>query len=133
MSGATFRDPWRRDEVFSDSCAATSRGRIIHPAVEFVSMHDVNALVGSHDLLLLTLATLRYDVAQDCLRAGRTPNLARVLPPSGWEARHSPGSFTYAAHQAFFAGFLPTPPAPGKHPRPFALRFPGSETVTPRT
>ena len=63
---------------------------------------------------------------------GLTPNLAAVLP-AGWEMRHSPGSFTYAAHQAFFAGFLPTPVAPGRHPRLFALRFPGSETTTAAT
>ena len=43
--------------------------------------------------------------------AGRTPHLTRLLP-RGWEERHSPGSFTYAAHQAFFAGFLPTPARP---------------------
>jgi hypothetical protein len=55
------------------------------------------------------------------------------LPNEEWEERHSPGNFTYAAHQAFFAGFLPTPRAPGKHPRPFAVRFPGSETTVPRT
>jgi hypothetical protein len=95
-------------------------------------MADTNALVGTHDLLFVTLDTLRYDVARDCLRRGRTPNLARVLP-TGWEERHSPGSFTYAAHQAFFAGFLPTPARPGKHARRFAVRFPGSETTTPET
>jgi hypothetical protein len=50
-----------------------------------------------------------------------------------WEERHSPGNFTYAAHQAFFAGFLPTPARPGRHPRLFALRFPGSETTTEDT
>jgi len=43
-----------------------------------------------------------------------------MLPASGWERRHSPASFTYAAHQAFFAGFLPTPASPGPHPRLFA-------------
>jgi hypothetical protein len=41
---------------------------------------DMNAIVGSHDLLLVTLDTLRYDVAADLASAGRTPNLARVLP-----------------------------------------------------
>lgn len=94
---------------------------------------DANLLVGTHDVLLLTLDALRYDVACACLRDGRTPNLAAVLPPGGWEERHSPGSFTYAAHQAFFAGFLPTPARPGRHPRLFAVRFPGSETVVPQT
>jgi hypothetical protein len=95
-------------------------------------MLDVAGLIGTHDVLLLTLDTLRYDVAVACLRDGRTPNLARLLP-GGWEERHSPGSFTFAAHAAFFAGFLPTPIAPGKHPRPFAMRFPGSETTSPQT
>src|SRR5262249_31993839 len=55
------------------------------------------------------------------------------LPPGGWEKRHTPGNFTFAAHAAFFAGFLPTPARPGRHPRPFALRFPGSETTTDET
>src|SRR4051812_44144485 len=97
------------------------------------AMIDANKLIGTHDVLFITLDTLRYDVAQQCLREGRTPNLARVLPTGGWEARHSPGNFTFAAHQAFFAGFLPTPTLPGKHPRLFALRFPGSETTVPET
>src|ERR671933_1873874 len=96
-------------------------------------MIDASRLIGSHDVLLVTLDTLRYDVARDALSAGHTPNLERVLPHGVWEARHSPGSFTYAAHHAFFAGFLPTPIAPGRHPRLFAARFPGSETTAPGT
>jgi len=96
-------------------------------------MIDAARLIGSCDLLLLTLDTLRYDVAVESLREGRTPNLAAVLPAGGWEERHSPGSFTYSAHHAFFAGFLPTPVAPGFHPRLFAVRFPGSETTGPQT
>src|SRR5438093_13091232 len=95
-------------------------------------MLPVRDLVGSHDVLFVTLDTLRYDVARDALAAGRTPNLAAVLPGGRWEERHSPGTFTYAAHQAFFAGFLPTPPTPGPHPRLFAARFPGSETTAAR-
>ncbi len=93
-------------------------------------MIPASALIGSHDILFITLDTLRYDVAQVLWRAGRTPNLAKVLPVDGWEERHSPGNFTFAAHMAFFAGFLPTPARPGKHPRLFALHFPGSETTT---
>jgi hypothetical protein len=96
-------------------------------------MIDVRALIGTHDVLLATIDTLRYDVACEALERGRTPNLAAVLPGGRWEPRHSPGSFTYAAHQAFFAGFLPTPIGPGKHPRPFAVRFPGSETTIDET
>lgn len=96
-------------------------------------MINARDLVGSHDILFITLDTLRYDVAQEMLTAGCTPTLASMLPPTGWEARHSPGSFTYAAHHAFFAGFLPTPAQVGSHPRLFAARFPGSETTTDDT
>src|SRR5689334_15423659 len=94
---------------------------------------NTRTLIGSHDLLFITLDTLRYDVAQDLFRQGRLPTIERYLPPEGWEARHAPASFTYAAHHAFFAGFLPTPIAPGPHPRLFAARFPGSETTAETT
>ena len=70
---------------------------------------DMNEVVGRDDLLLLTLDTLRFDVAAELAAAGRIPNLARHLPGGAWEQRHAPGSFTYASHQAMFAGFLPTP------------------------
>lgn len=85
--------------------------------------------VGQCDLLLMTLDTLRYDVAVAALEEKQTPFLAAQLPQGRWELRHSPGSFTYAAHQAFFAGFLPTPAGPGPHKRLFAVQFPGSETI----
>jgi arylsulfatase A-like enzyme len=94
---------------------------------------DMNAVVGAMDILFVTLDTLRYDVARDLLAAGRTPNLAALLPGGRWEERHSPATFTYAAHQAFFAGFLPTPVRRGRAPRLFAVRFPGSETVASGT
>jgi len=90
-------------------------------------MPGLNPVVGRYDMLLVTLDTLRYDVAVDCL--DRTPQLAAVLPGGAWERRHTPASFTYAAHQAFFAGFLPTPTTPGPHPRLFAATFPGSEST----
>src|SRR6476619_471224 len=92
-------------------------------------MINAAKLIGSHDVVVITLDTLRYDVAVEALAAGLTPNLAAVLPGGMWERRHTPGSFTYAAHQAFFAGFLPTPASPGRHPRLFAARFAGSETT----
>jgi hypothetical protein len=88
-------------------------------------------MLGTHDIALVTLDTLRYDVAAEELAAGRTPNLAQRI--GSWQRRHSPGTFTYAAHAAFFAGFLPTPEAPGRHPRRFALAFAGSETIGPET
>jgi len=96
-------------------------------------MIDAASLIGRCDVLFVTLDTLRYDVAEAALRAGRTPMLESLLPAGRWEKRHSPASFTYAAHQAFFAGFLPTPAAPGPHPRLFAARFAGSETTTKHT
>ena len=96
-------------------------------------MPDMNLVVGSHDVVFITLDTLRYDVAQALFEAGELPVLGRFLPATGWELRHSPATFTYAAHQAFFAGFLPTPAAPGRHPRLFASAFAGSETTSPRT
>lgn len=90
----------------------------------------MNAIVGTHDIALLVFDTLRYDVAIEESRAGRTPNLSKHW---AWEQRHTPGTFTYAAHAAFFAGFLPTPIAPGRHPRPLALGFEGSTTIDPET
>jgi hypothetical protein len=99
---------------------------------------DARAGLGVYDVLFVTLDTLRYDVAEEALEAGETPNLAAILPGRRWERRHTPASFTYAAHHAFFAGFLPTPTAPRggadeAHGRLFAARFPGSETTTART
>ena len=86
-------------------------------------------LIDRCDVLFITLDALRYDVATRALAAGRTPHLAAVLPGGKWERRQSPGNFTYAAHHAFFAGFLPVPEAPGRHERLFAAAFPGSETT----
>jgi len=95
---------------------------------------NANYIVGSHDIAFIVLDTLRYDVARDALRMGKTPNLAAILPGGQWDARHSPGNFTYATHHAFFSGFLPTPITPGHHqPRLFAARFPGSGTTAERT
>ncbi|MEZ6141375.1 MAG: STM4013/SEN3800 family hydrolase [Zavarzinella sp.] len=88
--------------------------------------------VGKANILWLVLDSLRFDVAQHTFQAGQTPHFAEHFP-GGWEKRHSPGSFTFAAHAAFFAGFLPTPAVPGKHARPIALEFPGSETCTSST
>ena len=96
-------------------------------------MLNARALIGTRDVLFVTLDSLRYDVARDALAAGLTPNLAALLPGGQWEERHSPGTFTLASHQAFFAGFLPTPRRPGKHPRLFAARFASSETTASTT
>lgn len=90
-------------------------------------MIPIRQLIGTVDLLFVTLESLRYDAAT----AARTPSLSAWLPE--WEPRHSPGNFTYAAHHAFFSGFLPTPARPGRHPRLFASRFGGSKSIHPQT
>lgn len=87
--------------------------------------------IGRHDVLFLTLDTLRHDVAVEALEAGELPVLSRWI--EAWEARDSPGTFTFAAHMAFFAGFLPTPRTPGPHVRELAVAFAGSETIGPDT
>jgi hypothetical protein len=90
-------------------------------------------LIGNADILFITLDTLRYDAAQEAWRAGRLKTLEKYLGKDGWERRHSPGSFTYAAHHAFFAGFLPTPIGSGPHARLFAAEFAGSESTVDST
>lgn len=86
----------------------------------------------NEDVLMVTLDALRFDVASAAMSLGKTPFLASLLP-AGWERRHTPGSFTLAAHAAFFAGFWPTPAQPGPHSRPFALRFAGASSLGPQT
>ncbi|MEO1228517.1 MAG: STM4013/SEN3800 family hydrolase [Myxococcota bacterium] len=93
----------------------------------------MKALIGKSDLLFITLDTLRFDVAQAMFREERLSCLGPRLGVEGWERRHSPASFTYAAHHAFFSGFLPTPPHPGPHPRRFAAAFAGSESTAEST
>jgi membrane-anchored protein YejM (alkaline phosphatase superfamily) len=90
-------------------------------------------IIGSHNVLFITLDTLRYDVAVQELENGRTPNLYHYLPDHQWQKRHTPGSFTYSAHHALFAGFLPIPVEPGIHQRLFAVDFNGSETIDENT
>ncbi len=92
----------------------------------------MNEIVGNSDIIFITLDTLRYDVAQQLWAAGRLPNFSKWLPKTGWEQRHSPGSFTYASHHAFFAGFLPTR-IPQKQTRLFATQFKGSTTTADTT
>ncbi|WP_419871740.1 STM4013/SEN3800 family hydrolase [Candidatus Pristimantibacillus sp. PTI5] len=88
-------------------------------------MLDMNQIVGTHDILMITLDTLRYDAAK--LEEENCPNLCA---DGGWEKRHTPGSFTYAAHHAFFGGFLPTPATTDKatHVRLFHTKNTGLKT-----
>lgn len=69
----------------------------------------MKSYVGHHDIVMITLDTLRYDVAQKAWSDGELTGLNPYLGIHGWEKRHTPASFTFAAHQAFFSGFLPTP------------------------
>lgn len=95
---------------------------------------DANAVVGHRNILLITLDSLRYDVARAAHAAGATPNLTALLPPDGWEARHAPGSFTYPSHHAIFAGFLPKPARPGTpESRLFECRPPEGKSIRPST
>lgn len=94
---------------------------------------DMNQIMAASDLLMITLDTLRFDAAQAAWEAGELTYLAPYLGDRGWQPRHTPASFTYAAHHAFFAGFLPTPCRPGPHPRLFASRFVGSESTCDKT
>ncbi len=97
-----------------------------------VTTVNMNEIVKRMHILFVTLDSLRYDVADDLFKKAQTPNFQQCCP-DGWQRCHSPGSFTYAAHQAFFAGFLPTPATAAKAPRLFAARFAGSETTTADT
>ena len=90
-------------------------------------------LIGQADIVMITLDTLRYDVARTAWRQGELSGLASLIGPEGWQKRHTPASFTYAAHHAFLAGFLPTPPGPGPHPRLFAAQFAGSQSTVSDT
>jgi hypothetical protein len=92
----------------------------------------IKGMVGTHNVVWITLDSLRYDVAQQSLHDGCTPQLARLFP-DGWECRHAPGTFTLPSHVAMFAGFLPTPVSNPKAPRLFAARMPGSDSITPDT
>jgi len=96
-------------------------------------MINVNEIIGQYDVVLVTLDTLRYDVAQGLFEQGNLPNFQKCLPKQGWEKRHAPGSFTYASHHAIFACFFPTPLDQPKADRLFATRFAGSETSTDNT
>ncbi|WP_211223033.1 STM4013/SEN3800 family hydrolase [Leucothrix mucor] len=98
------------------------------------TMINAQHCIGSHNLLILTFDTLRYDVAERAMRLQRTPFLQSLLPDGRWEKRHTPATFTYAAHHAFFSGYLPTPiPKPVDYQRLFACDFAGSSTTGERT
>lgn len=69
----------------------------------FVDMDDV---VGKRDIVMLCLDTLRWDVAQSEEETCGTPVLNRY---GKWIESFASGDFTWPAHHAIFAGFLPAP------------------------
>ncbi|MBN1801652.1 MAG: STM4013/SEN3800 family hydrolase [Candidatus Lokiarchaeota archaeon] len=89
--------------------------------------------MGIYDILFVTVDSLRYDVACNCLKKGTTPNLERLLPENQWEKRHTPGNYTLPAHLSFFSGFFPTPENRPKASRLFAVKFPQNDTVNSKT
>lgn len=94
-------------------------------------MFNMNSIVHTHDIVLITLDTLRFDVAQRELERGNLPTLSKYIDT--WEKRHSPGSFTYASHHAIFAGFFPTPIDDPLAPRLMAVDFLGSTSTNENT
>lgn len=91
-------------------------------------MINVKELVANKtDIIFITFDSLRFDVLQDAVM----DELNSLVPE--WQARHSPATFTYAAHHAFFSGFLPTPIDNPTAPRLFAAAFAGSTTTQSNT
>ena len=87
-------------------------------------MPDMNTIVGSHDILMITLDTLRYDVAK--LEEKHCPNLCGS---GSWEKRHTPGVLRMLLTM-LFGGFMPTPANTDKasHIRLFHSRNTGLPT-----
>lgn len=93
-------------------------------------MINAKTCIGTHDVVILTFDTLRFDVAERGLVENRTPYLKSLLPDGQWEKRHTPATFTYPAHHAFFTGYLPTPiPKTDTYSRIFACEFAGSTST----
>lgn len=89
-----------------------------------------NELIGTHNILFLVIDTLRFDTAMRGINEAKTPFLKHILLNHTWEKRHTMGTYTYAAHHAFFMGYLPVPiPKPRPYERLFACQFAGSETT----
>lgn len=65
---------------------------------------DMNQIVGSHDILMICLDTLRYDAAAEEEALGHTPVLSK---PGPWRKCQAAGNFTYPSHHTMFAGFFP--------------------------
>lgn len=94
---------------------------------------NLNTIIPNHDIIFITLDSLRYDVSQQLFNEGKLPNFSKWLPNAGWEKRYTPASFTYPAHLAFFSGFLPTKIGQQITPRLFASSFEGSESTNKNT
>jgi len=93
----------------------------------------MKSVIGKANILFVVLDALRYDVAQEQFMNGRLVNFQQYLPAKGWEKRYAPGSFTYASHKAFFAGFLPTKIDAPITQRLYGAAFHGSTSTTKDT
>ena len=84
-----MNDNGSRSEVPAGLFSANQKGR--EPRV------DMKQVVGSQDILMICLDTLRYDCARAEEEAGGTPVLNQYGP---WEKRQAPGNFTYQIGRA---------------------------------
>ena len=90
----------------------------------------MNEIVGTHDILLIVLDSLRYDVAAQLLYSERHRCCAGMWG-SGWKPIR-PGRSRCLLITHFFAGFLPTP-LEDRARGLFGSRIAGSETATTKT
>lgn len=61
----------------------------------------------TRDFLFVTLDSLRYDTADECLAEGLTPNFGNLI--GRWECRETCATFTLPAHIGMFSGMMPRP------------------------
>ncbi|GLY33465.1 STM4013/SEN3800 family hydrolase [Kineosporia sp. NBRC 101731] len=85
------------------------------------------------NILLVTMDSLRFDAAAEASRRGLTPRIVGFLSTERWEERRTPGTFTFPAHQALFAGFLPKLYTPEQPPRLWECQPPAGKPVHPTT
>jgi membrane-anchored protein YejM (alkaline phosphatase superfamily) len=75
----------------------------MHASLNAVNM---NAVVKTHNILLICLDSLRLDVARYAEQNNLTPTINQF---GAWEHRHAAGNFTFPSHIALFSGFFPSP------------------------
>lgn len=73
---------------------------------EAFAQPDMRSVVGSKDILLISINSLRYDTAVKEEQSGGTPVLSAH---ANWKKCFAPAPSTYASHHAIFSGFFPVP------------------------